>query len=305
MADNELATTNGNADMSIGPALNLKGLNLRQISFIGQSMAKSGMFPDVNDGPKALVKILAGQEIGVTPFQAMTNIHIIQGKATMSANLMAAKLKGSGKYDYKVKLSSESCTVTVFEIVAGGKKEEIGDFTFSMKDAERAGLVKPNSGWTKYPQSMLFARAVSQAVRLYAPDVFNGNIVYSPDEMGAEVDDQGDFVRVEVESEPVKTDDKPAPVDTEAVADLMARDEPAEEVAEDQKPAEKSSTTEHKKATKDEISRTLRDALDAINITTPEEKKAFSQEHIGKDRPTLYEDFSKLIVAAQEQLGEM
>ena len=40
-------------------------------------MAKSGMLPDVRDASKALTKILAGQEIGVTPFQAMTNIHII------------------------------------------------------------------------------------------------------------------------------------------------------------------------------------------------------------------------------------
>jgi hypothetical protein len=31
-------------------------------------------------------EILAGKEIGVTPFQAMTNVHIIQGKATMGAN---------------------------------------------------------------------------------------------------------------------------------------------------------------------------------------------------------------------------
>ena len=74
-------------------------------------MAKSGMFPDVTDGAKALVKILAGKEIGVTPFQAMTNIHIIQGKATMGANLMAAKVKGSGKYDYRVtKLSNSRVT---------------------------------------------------------------------------------------------------------------------------------------------------------------------------------------------------
>jgi hypothetical protein len=55
--------------------LDLENLSLNQINFIGQTMAKSGMFPDVTDGAKALVKILAGKEIGVTPFQAMTSIH--------------------------------------------------------------------------------------------------------------------------------------------------------------------------------------------------------------------------------------
>jgi len=87
---------------ALGPAslpLDLNNMSLNQINFIGQVMAKSGMFPDVTDASKALVKILAGQEIGITPFQAMTSIHIIQGKATMGAHLMAAKVKGSGKYD--------------------------------------------------------------------------------------------------------------------------------------------------------------------------------------------------------------
>jgi hypothetical protein len=82
--------------------------------FIGQAMADSGMFPDIQrDSAKAMVKILAGQEIGVTPFQAMSNINIIQGKAAMGANLMAAKVKGSGKYDYRADVSSESCKVTI------------------------------------------------------------------------------------------------------------------------------------------------------------------------------------------------
>ena len=42
----------------------------------------------------------------------MTNIHIIQGKATLGANLMAAKVKGSGKYDHRVMdLTSETCSI--------------------------------------------------------------------------------------------------------------------------------------------------------------------------------------------------
>jgi hypothetical protein len=151
-------------------------------------MAKSGMFPDVNDGAKALVKILAGKEIGVTPFQAMTSIHIIQGKATMGAHLMAAKVKGSGKYDYQVlELDNAKCTI---QFTQGGKS--IGKTTFSIDDAQRAELVKPGSGWVKYPQAMLFARAISAGCRTYTPDVFNGTLVYSPDEMGADVDEDGE-----------------------------------------------------------------------------------------------------------------
>jgi len=156
------------------------------------------MFPDVTDGAKALVKILAGKEIGVTPFQAMTNIHIIQGKATMGANLMAAKVKGSGKYDYRVsELSSEKCSILFKQrdSLADGGWADLGKFTYSLEDAKRAGLVKSGSSWEKYPQNMLFARAISSGVRIYCPDVFNGNLVYVPEEMGAQVDKDGEPVR--------------------------------------------------------------------------------------------------------------
>lgn len=179
--------------------LDLENLSLNQINFIGQTMAKSGMFPDVTDGAKALVKILAGKEIGVTPFQAMTNIHIIQGKATMGANLMAAKVKGSGKYDYRiVKLDNVVCTITFKQRKPGNYVdpsnawEDLGQFTYSLEDAKRAGLVKPASSWEKYPQNMLFARAISSGTRLHCPDVFNGNLVYVPEELGAEVNGDGE-----------------------------------------------------------------------------------------------------------------
>jgi hypothetical protein len=175
--------------------LDLENLSLNQINFIGQTMAKSGMFPDVTDGAKALVKILAGKEIGVTPFQAMTNIHIIQGKATMGANLMAAKVKGSGKYDYRVMdLTSETCSILFKQrdSLAEGGWADLGKFTYSLEDAKRAGLVKTGSSWEKYPSNMLFARAISSGVRIYCPDVFNGNLVYVPEELGAQVNEDGE-----------------------------------------------------------------------------------------------------------------
>jgi hypothetical protein len=103
------------APQAVGPSnmpLDLENLSLNQINFIGQTMAKSGMFPDVTDGAKALVKILAGKEIGVTPFQSMTNIHVIQGRPRWAPTLMAAKVKGSGKYDYRVMdLTNETCSI--------------------------------------------------------------------------------------------------------------------------------------------------------------------------------------------------
>jgi hypothetical protein len=57
--------------------------------------------------------------------------------------------------------------------------EELGESSFSLEDAKRAGLAGDN--WRKYPRNMLYARAVSNAARWYAPEVLTG--VYLPDEM--------------------------------------------------------------------------------------------------------------------------
>jgi hypothetical protein len=54
-------------------------------------------------------------------------------------------------------------------------------------------LVKAGSSWEKYPSNMLFARAISSGVRIYCPDVFNGNLVYVPEELGAPVNEDGGY----------------------------------------------------------------------------------------------------------------
>ena len=52
---------------------------------------------------------------------------------------------------------------------------------WTIEDARRAGLVRPNSGWQKYPKDMLFARCVSSALRKICPELFHG--LYTPEEM--------------------------------------------------------------------------------------------------------------------------
>ena len=57
---------------------------------ISKSFFESGMFADIKSAQQALVKIMAGQEIGIPPFAAMTGVTIIQGKPTIGAGLIAA-----------------------------------------------------------------------------------------------------------------------------------------------------------------------------------------------------------------------
>ena len=46
----------------------------------------------------------------------------------------------------------------------------------------------------KFPRNMLFARAMSNGQKWYCPDAFNGATVYTPEELGAETDENGDII---------------------------------------------------------------------------------------------------------------
>jgi len=161
-------------------------------------LAVSGYFDAKGDTPMAIAqlatKILAGRELGFGPYAAARGIYIIKGNPSISANLMAAAVKGSGRYDYRVKeLTDANCVVEFFELSAG-KRESLGVSSFSAADAKKAGT----QNMDRFPRNMLFARAMSNGVRFYTPDVFSGNAVYLPEELGASVDGDGNVVDVEL-----------------------------------------------------------------------------------------------------------
>lgn len=163
-----------------------------EIMSIAKAFAESGMFPDTKQAAQAIVKIQAGQELGIPPFAAMTGIHIIQGRPTVGAGLIASKIKGSGKYDYKIKeMTDTNCSIDFYE-----GKDLIGNSSFNLNDAKKAGT----KNLDKFPKNMLFARAISNGAKWFTPDVFNGP-VYTPEDM-------------DTEQPPVRTEDVKAEVTT-------------------------------------------------------------------------------------------
>ena len=169
-------------------------VNVNDLRQTAQLLALSGYFEAKGNGEQAVAqlatKILAGREMGFGPYASVNGIHIIQGKPTVSANLMAAAVKASARYDYRVrKMDDSAVSVEFLERTAKGL-ESLGVSTFTREDAQKAGT----QNMAKFGRNMMFARAMSNGVRWYCPDVFMAGAVYTPEELGAEVNDAGDYV---------------------------------------------------------------------------------------------------------------
>ena len=165
-----------------------------EIERAATAMVKSKFFADSSDINQAIVKIMAGQEIGIGPFASMNGIHVISGKPAYGANILAAKVKGSGRYDYRVITINETvCTLEFFQ-----GKDAIGKSTFTIEDARKSGTKNID----KFPRNMLFARAMSNGIKWFCPDMLHGVTAYVPEEFGAVVDDNNNIV---VDAETVVT----------------------------------------------------------------------------------------------------
>ena len=154
---------------------------------LGTILAKSGFFLDAQDAGKAIVKVLAGRELGIPAIASMCGIYIVKGRVSLSANIMAALVKRSGKYNYRViEHTALVCEIAFFE-----GAEKVGTSRFGADDARKAGT----QNMEKYSRNMLFARAMSNGVKWYCPDV-TGGPAYTPEEMGVQVDGDGDVIDV-------------------------------------------------------------------------------------------------------------
>lgn len=180
---------------------------------LGNVLAASGYFTDSREGAQAAVKVMAGQELGFGPIASMTGIYIVKGRVTLSANLMAAAIKRHPRYTFAVRThTADECVIDFIE-----DGQVIGTSSFSMADATAAGLAGSET-YRKFPKNMLYARALSNGAKWYCPDVFGGGPIYTPDELGEEVDGET--------GEPVQPSTPPSPALVPASEELLceARD---------------------------------------------------------------------------------
>lgn len=145
---------------------------LEAITQVGKIFARSGMFGcDREEQGQLLAMICLAEK--KSPVEITRTYDIIGGKLRKKAMAAFAEFRGRGG---KVKWISTGD--------AGDKAE--ADFTFegqtirasfTIDQAKKQQLIKPNSNWEKTPGNMLRARCISNAIGMLCPEILAGEDV--------------------------------------------------------------------------------------------------------------------------------
>lgn len=153
-----------------------------------EALVKSGFLPmAINTPEKALAIMQKGKELGIPPMEAMSSINVIQGKPSVSPQLMLALARRTKELEnFIIDKNDRQATV---KVKRRGQDEVTTTFTIEM--ATQMGLASKDN-WKKQPGIMLQWRAIAENLRITFPDAISG--LYTYDEMGAEMSSEGELI---------------------------------------------------------------------------------------------------------------
>lgn len=167
--NNELAqialTDNGVALRTIG-----------QAAAFAELLQRGGMLPKGTTVEGAVVAILAGARLGLDPFQAVQGIATINGRPAIWGDTLVAIVKASGQVeDERVEYVPirRDCKGVRYTVKRKGIATPY-EGTFTLADADKAGLRGKPGPWTQYPERMMLARARAFALRDGFADILRG-----------------------------------------------------------------------------------------------------------------------------------
>lgn len=161
-------------------AIKTAEINMEQWNIMRQqaeTLVKSGFLPvAINTPEKALAIMQKGKELGIPPMEAMSSINVIQGKPSVSPQLMLALARRTKELeDLKMDITPQRATVTIKRKGQSEYKTEFG-----IKEATDLGLMTKDN-YKKQAGTMFGWRALAANLRITFPDAIGG--LYLVEEM--------------------------------------------------------------------------------------------------------------------------
>lgn len=186
---------------------------IEQAIELSARLSRSGLLPGPLRGKPddVLVIMMAGRDLGLSPMQALRSIYVVEGRPSLSAELMRALCLTRPDVCQTFRLVESTPERCTYEAMRRGDREPTS-VTWTTADAARAGLSGTN--WKRYPAAMLRARASADIARAVFPDIVAGLVAT---EEAEEIQAQGEGERFAPPPAPAR-----APAPAPAVVDVQA-----------------------------------------------------------------------------------
>lgn len=146
-----------------------------------RALAASSLLPKHYQRQPAnvLLALELGEALGIPAIQAITGIHVIEGKPSASAELIGSLVRRAG-HKLRIKVDHQR-TAVLAQLIRADDPDHTFEARWDLDRAKQAGLTGKDN-WRKDPIAMLTARAVTQVARQGAPDALYG-VSHTPDEV--------------------------------------------------------------------------------------------------------------------------
>ena len=153
--------------------------DLTQQMDYARAVSAAGILPKAYQGNpgSVLIAMGLGSAMGLSPAESLYRIHVIEGKPSASAELIAANVRRAG---HKLRVRGDAKSATV-QIVRADDPDYPFEVTWRIEDAQRAGLAGKGV-WKAYPAAMLKARAITECARTACPEALYG-VQYTDEEI--------------------------------------------------------------------------------------------------------------------------
>jgi hypothetical protein len=164
------------------PTVNLAG-NIAATEFVPTGLRGST--------EKVTAAILYSRELGLPPMTGLGSVHVINGKAGISAETMRALVQQAGHQIRTTEMTESRC------VMKGRRRDEEDWVTasYTMNEADRAGDSKKNPNYRTRPAEMLLARCTTRLCRMAFADVIHG--MASTEELDDLAAEDGDTPAIE------------------------------------------------------------------------------------------------------------
>lgn len=152
--------------------------SMTELIEFSKQLAESSLVPSHFQKKPAniVVAVGLGKALGLTAFQAVQDIMVVNGKPSLYGDLPKALVEQSGLLeDFQEYSSFEALKNEMGKCIVKRKgKTRVKESVFTIEMAKRAGLWGKEGPWSQYPGRMLQLKARSEALRDEFPDILKG-----------------------------------------------------------------------------------------------------------------------------------